>query len=57
MRVGPARPRGGLNEETSTTALRLAGLAYRNDDVEVPPNEFQRQLPDGKRLRARTVCA
>jgi hypothetical protein len=57
LRVGPARPRGGLNEETPTTAPRLDGRAYRNDDFEVPPNELQRQLPDGTRLRARTVCA
>ncbi|XUL92138.1 DUF6304 family protein [Streptomyces galilaeus] len=60
LRVGPARPQGGLKEGTPTTALHLNDRAYRNDgsdDFEVPLNELQRQLPDGTRLRTRTVCA
>ncbi|MGH1553332.1 DUF6304 family protein [Streptomyces sp. L7] len=61
LRVGPARPQGGLKEETPTTALHLNDPRVHgndgSDDFEVPLNELQRQLPDGTRLRARTVCA
>ncbi|MGX9884851.1 DUF6304 family protein [Streptomyces sp. NPDC002276] len=60
LRLGSAGPRGGLDEETLTTTLRLDGREYRNDGdgyFEEALNELQRRLPDGTRLRACVACA